>query len=249
MSQFPDAHFILSANAPAQFLPDRGSEVAVAGRSNAGKSSAINVIVNRRQFARTSKTPGRTQLVNFFELRPDQRLVDLPGYGFARVSDKVRDHWGRLLQEYFESRESLTGLARNRRGLVLGRGQRPPGCTTLITAEMDAILARRRGDCNHQVCLMARDYFAPFRQLRGLPFSINDFIPCTRVQAACQGFVARAAQWAQRDHQNREGYWAAGTSGHPWAFAERQLIVAEHGVVGRSAVPNYPTTPQTPSGP
>jgi GTP-binding protein len=110
MSQFPNAHFILSANAPAQFLPDRGSEVAVAGRSNAGKSSAINVIVNRRQFARTSKTPGRTQLVNFFELRPDQRLVDLPGYGFARVSDKVRDHWGRLLQEYFESRESLTGL-------------------------------------------------------------------------------------------------------------------------------------------
>lgn len=110
MSQFPDARFILSANAPAQFVPDRGSEVAVAGRSNAGKSSAINVIVNRRQFARTSKTPGRTQLVNFFELRPDQRLVDLPGYGFARVSDKVRDHWGRLLQEYFESRESLTGL-------------------------------------------------------------------------------------------------------------------------------------------
>lgn len=110
MSQFPDASFILSANAPAQFLPDRGTEVAVAGRSNAGKSSAINVIVNRRQFARTSKTPGRTQLVNFFELRPEQRLVDLPGYGFARVSDKVRDHWGRLLQDYFESRESLHGL-------------------------------------------------------------------------------------------------------------------------------------------
>jgi len=110
MSQFPDARFILSANAPAQFLPDTGTEVAVAGRSNAGKSSAINVIVNRRQFARTSKTPGRTQLVNFFELRPEQRLVDLPGYGYAKVSDKVRDHWGRLLQEYFESRESLHGL-------------------------------------------------------------------------------------------------------------------------------------------
>jgi len=110
MSQFPDAKFILSANAPAQFLPDSGSEVAVAGRSNAGKSSAINVIVNRRQFARTSKTPGRTQLVNFFELRKGQRLVDLPGYGFARVSDSMREHWGRLLQEYFESRQSLRGL-------------------------------------------------------------------------------------------------------------------------------------------
>ena len=110
MSQYPDARFILSANAAAQFLPDEGREVAVAGRSNAGKSSAINVIVNRRQFARTSKTPGRTQLVNFFELDEGKRLVDLPGYGFAKVSDKVRAHWGRLLQDYFESRQSLTGL-------------------------------------------------------------------------------------------------------------------------------------------
>ena len=110
MSQYPDARFLLSANAPSQFLPDEGREVAVAGRSNAGKSSAINVIVNRRQFARTSKTPGRTQLVNFFELAPDRRLVDLPGYGFAKVSDKLRAHWGRLLENYFESRRSLKGL-------------------------------------------------------------------------------------------------------------------------------------------
>jgi len=110
MSQYPDAKFILSANAAAQFVPDEGTEVAVAGRSNAGKSSAINVIVNRRQFARTSKTPGRTQLVNFFELRPGQRLVDLPGYGFAKVSERVRRHWGQLLQDYFEQRESLNGL-------------------------------------------------------------------------------------------------------------------------------------------
>ena len=110
MSQFPDAKFVLSANAPGQFLPDTGTEVAVAGRSNAGKSSAINVIVNRRQFARTSKSPGRTQLVNFFELRDSQRLVDLPGYGFARVSESVRQHWGRLLQAYFEQRRCLSGL-------------------------------------------------------------------------------------------------------------------------------------------
>lgn len=110
MSQYPDAKFILSANAPGQFLPDTGTEVAVAGRSNAGKSSAINVIVNRRQFARTSKTPGRTQLVNFFELRDGQRLVDLPGYGYARVAESVRRHWGRLMQSYFEERKSLSGL-------------------------------------------------------------------------------------------------------------------------------------------
>jgi GTP-binding protein len=110
MSQFPDAKFILSANAANQFPPDTGAEVAVAGRSNAGKSSAINAIVNRRQFARTSKTPGRTQLVNFFALRNGQRLVDLPGYGFARVAESRRQHWGRLLQDYFEQRNSLSGL-------------------------------------------------------------------------------------------------------------------------------------------
>ncbi len=110
MSHYPDAKFVLSANAPEQFMPDTGTEVAVAGRSNAGKSSAINVIVNRRQFARTSKTPGRTRLVNFFSLRDGQRLVDLPGYGFARVSDTTRQHWGDLLQRYFEKRQSVRGL-------------------------------------------------------------------------------------------------------------------------------------------
>ncbi len=110
MSQYPEAHFIKSANAVNQFVMDTGSEVAVAGRSNAGKSSAINIIVNRRQFARTSKTPGRTQLVNFFGLREQQRLVDLPGYGFARVSDKKRAHWRDLMADYFESRHSLHGL-------------------------------------------------------------------------------------------------------------------------------------------
>ena len=110
MSQYPEAQFIKSANALSQFVPDDGSEVAVAGRSNAGKSSAINVIVNRRQFARTSKRPGRTQLVNFFSLQEGRRLVDLPGYGFARVSDSMRRHWGELLSQYFKSRESLNGL-------------------------------------------------------------------------------------------------------------------------------------------
>ena len=110
MSQYPEAHFIKSANALHQFVADSGAEVAVAGRSNAGKSSAINVIVNRRQFARTSKTPGRTQLVNFFGLGAGQRLVDLPGYGFARVSDKMRAHWRELMADYFESRGSLRGL-------------------------------------------------------------------------------------------------------------------------------------------
>jgi GTP-binding protein len=110
MSQYPQATFIKSANAPSQFVEDEGAEVAFAGRSNAGKSSAINVIVNRRQFARTSKTPGRTQLVNFFSLRDDKRLVDLPGYGFAKVADRMRHHWADLMADYFEGRKSLAGM-------------------------------------------------------------------------------------------------------------------------------------------
>jgi GTP-binding protein len=110
MSQYPQADFIKSADAPAQFVPDDGAEVAFAGRSNAGKSSAINIIVNRRQFARTSKTPGRTQLINFFSLRDGARIVDLPGYGFAKVSDRMRTHWAELMAEYFETRASLRGM-------------------------------------------------------------------------------------------------------------------------------------------
>ncbi len=110
MSHYPEASFISSADSPGQFPRDTGSEVAFAGRSNAGKSSAINAIVNRRQFARTSKTPGRTQLINFFALRPSRRLVDLPGYGFARVPDAKRDHWSELVQQYFRERKSLSGL-------------------------------------------------------------------------------------------------------------------------------------------
>jgi GTP-binding protein len=110
MTHYPQATFIKSADAPSQFVPDRGAEVAFAGRSNAGKSSAINIIVNRRQFARTSKTPGRTQLINFFSLREDVRIVDLPGYGFAKVSDRMREHWADLMAEYFETRASLRGM-------------------------------------------------------------------------------------------------------------------------------------------
>jgi len=110
MSVYPHIEFMTSANRASQFVADQGNEVAFAGRSNAGKSSAINTITARRGLARTSKTPGRTQLVNFFEIEPDQRLVDLPGYGFARVPEAMRRHWRALMEAYFEGRESLAGL-------------------------------------------------------------------------------------------------------------------------------------------
>jgi GTP-binding protein len=125
MPGYPHACFLGSAHRAEEFLPDAGAEVAFAGRSNAGKSSAINAIVSRRELARTSKTPGRTQLVNFFGLDDRQRLVDLPGYGYARVPRASRDHWCIMLTEYFGKRRSLAGVflvVDIRRGL--GEGDR-----------------------------------------------------------------------------------------------------------------------------
>ena len=110
MSAYPNVKFLTSADAVRQFPPDQGSEVAIAGRSNAGKSSALNAIVGRKGLARTSRTPGATRLINFFELTPGRRLVDLPGYGFAAVRGDLRRHWGALVESYFASRASLKGV-------------------------------------------------------------------------------------------------------------------------------------------
>jgi GTP-binding protein len=110
MAAYPKVRFLTSAQRASQFPDDGGGEVAVAGRSNAGKSSAINLITGRKGLARTSKTPGATRLVNFFEVRPGRRLVDLPGYGFAAVSRDMRAHWGVLVRSYFDQRRSLRGV-------------------------------------------------------------------------------------------------------------------------------------------
>jgi GTP-binding protein len=104
------ASFTQSAPSLAQCPSDEGAEVAFAGRSNAGKSSAINTLTRNSKLARTSKTPGRTQLINFFELDEDRRLVDLPGYGYAKVPLETKKRWQRHLSEYLEKRQSLRGL-------------------------------------------------------------------------------------------------------------------------------------------
>ncbi|MCM2312279.1 MAG: ribosome biogenesis GTP-binding protein YihA/YsxC [Steroidobacteraceae bacterium] len=109
MPAFPHVRFLTSSHLVRQFPPDVGAEVAVAGRSNAGKSSAINAIVQRKGLAKTSKTPGATRLINFFELEPGRRLVDLPGYGFAAVPGAMRQHWGTLIEGYFRGRDCLRG--------------------------------------------------------------------------------------------------------------------------------------------
>ncbi len=102
--------FVVSAHQPTQWVTDTGAEVAFAGRSNVGKSSAINAITRRRKLARTSKTPGRTQQIVFFELAVGRRLVDLPGYGFAQVPAALKQHWERTIERYLSTRGSLRGL-------------------------------------------------------------------------------------------------------------------------------------------
>jgi len=104
------ATFTISAPDIRKLPEDSGIEVAFAGRSNAGKSSALNTLTNQKSLARTSKTPGRTQLINVFEIGDNKRLIDLPGYGFAKVPLEMKKKWQKALGEYLEKRESLKGL-------------------------------------------------------------------------------------------------------------------------------------------
>lgn len=109
---FQRADYLLAAHTPAQLPPDGGFEVAFAGRSNAGKSSALNALCGQNALARVSKTPGRTQQLVFFGLPPhaDRYLVDLPGYGYAKVPQDLQAHWQQFIHRYFETRQALRGL-------------------------------------------------------------------------------------------------------------------------------------------
>ncbi|MBI6530718.1 YihA family ribosome biogenesis GTP-binding protein [Proteus vulgaris] len=112
MAQFnyQKAHFIISAPDISHLPPDTGIEIAFAGRSNAGKSSALNALTQQNGLARTSKTPGRTQLINLFQIEEGLRLVDLPGYGYAQVPEEMKRKWQRSLGEYLQKRECLKGV-------------------------------------------------------------------------------------------------------------------------------------------
>jgi GTP-binding protein len=109
-NRYQNAAYLTAAADLRGLPPDAGFEVAFAGRSNAGKSSAINALCRRNGLARTSKTPGRTRLIQLFRLDDQRRLVDLPGYGFANVPLAVKQQWGRLIEGYLNSRECLRGL-------------------------------------------------------------------------------------------------------------------------------------------
>lgn len=105
-----EATFVLAAHRPDQLPPDQGREIAFAGRSNAGKSSALNALAGRSSLARTSRTPGRTQQLVVFALPDGSRLVDLPGYGYAKVPPALREHWKHAIDAYLRKRQSLRGL-------------------------------------------------------------------------------------------------------------------------------------------
>ncbi len=109
-SFYHKAKFLKSVAALSGLPDDVGAEVAFLGRSNSGKSSALNALTQQKRLARTSKTPGRTQLINYFTLDDDRRLVDLPGYGYAKVPVKTKQMWEQLIDDYLRSRESLKGL-------------------------------------------------------------------------------------------------------------------------------------------
>jgi GTP-binding protein len=110
MSVFSQVQFLASSASPSDLPPPGPPEIAFAGRSNVGKSSAINALTGRKRMAFTSKTPGRTQTINFFQLGPMARLVDLPGYGYARVPQAMREQWKSLVGSYITSRDSLVGV-------------------------------------------------------------------------------------------------------------------------------------------
>jgi GTP-binding protein len=110
MSILQNVSFVISTNHFDELPIDSGREIAFAGRSNAGKSSAINTLTNKTRLAFVSKQPGRTQLINFFKIKDMQSLVDLPGYGFAKVPKPMKDHWRKLLPKYLQERKSLIGL-------------------------------------------------------------------------------------------------------------------------------------------
>jgi GTP-binding protein len=109
-SKYQKAYFLLSAADVKQLPPDEGIEVAIVGRSNSGKSSVLNRITHHKGLARVSKTPGRTQLLNVFVLDDTRRLIDLPGYGFAKAAPTAKRIWQKAIDAYFQGRESLKGV-------------------------------------------------------------------------------------------------------------------------------------------
>ncbi|MDE2306400.1 MAG: YihA family ribosome biogenesis GTP-binding protein [Gammaproteobacteria bacterium] len=194
MSTHWNVKFLTSAASAGALVADHGREVAFAGRSNAGKSTAINAITARSGLARVSRTPGRTQLINFFEVAPERRLVDLPGYGYAKVPEAVRERWLELMRHYFDRRESLVGL------VLIVDSRRGLGAQDV--AMLEWVLARGRGALvllSKADKLNRRDQSQVLRETRsaceGTPvvvqlFSAHDKLGIDEARAVMNGWLA-----------------------------------------------------------
>ena len=159
-----NAKFITAAHTPSQWMEDEGVEVAFAGRSNSGKSSALNSIVGQKKLAITSKTPGRTQQIVFFQLDAETRLVDLPGYGYAKVPAKVQKHWARAIEQYLATRQSL-------RALVLTMDIRHP----LKQFDSQLINWCLESSLNAHILLTKADKLSKSKQFAAMRFMQNEF--------------------------------------------------------------------------
>src|ERR1700685_3924656 len=192
MSTYPHVKLLTSAAEAHQLAPDVGRGIASAGRSTSGKSTAINAITQRTGLARVSRTPGRTQLINFFELAPERRLVDLPGYGFAKVPERVRLHWLQLMEHYFNVRESLVGLiliVDSRRGL----GTQDAGMLEWVLARdrLAHVLLTKADKLNR------RDAQRVLRETRAA---------CSDTAVTAQLFSAHAKQGMEEARQGLDGW-------------------------------------------
>lgn len=170
--------FLLSAAKLDQLPPDQGAEVAIVGRSNSGKSSVLNQLTQNKNLARTSKTPGRTQLINLFSIDNTHRMVDLPGYGFAKVPLEVKKNWQTLLDDYLRSRSSL-------RGLILVMDSRHP------LKEFDRKFLIWSGQCDLSVhILLNKSDKLSSNQIRKTTQEVKDAIlPCPN-KVSVQSFSA-----------------------------------------------------------
>ena len=186
---YRQAEFLTAAMQLSQCPPEDGVEVAFAGRSNAGKSSALNCITQRRKLARTSRTPGRTQMINFFRLDDRRRLVDLPGYGYAKVPESMQKHWRRGLQEYVLSRRSLAGLV-----LVLDIRQ---GITELDWLMIDH--SARAGVPLH--CLLTKADKLSRNQVRAALDKARRELEDAGIEASLQDFSASKSSGVEDAHQ------------------------------------------------
>jgi len=195
-----EAEYVMSVANDAQLPPPGPPEIAVAGRSNSGKSSAINALANRTRLAFTSKTPGRTQQINFFRLRSGALLADLPGYGYAAVPQELKRHWQEFLAHYLATRQSLVGLALvvdARRGVVdldrqLLSGYLTSGRPVVVLAtKMDKLGTAGQREAQRTI---ERDLAAAFpvhvAQMSVIPFSATRHLGIGKVEATLSAWLS-----------------------------------------------------------